>query len=453
MTVQTLRNAGASTIVVNTTSGAPTGGFFASMGTPHTFTDPQTGETVTIISDATAVDFAGHITAGNVVIDAIAPGQTDLGSKVGDVIVIRPLTEWSNNLYNILAQEHADDGKHNNITYNGLLQNTTQIDPTNQYLYSNAIINGGCQVAQRLAPTISTSYQYGAVDRFAAKATGTAVSAGTVTQLTSSLLAAIRGYDLQIAGLTVTGTGIAYLRYRMESKEAMNFINAVASFGCRVYHNVGSAVNYTIYIRKANAADNFSAVTDIANSGAISVPNATATWIKFENINSGSLGDVTNGIEIEIQIACGAVTTKNFNFAEFVFNKGAKAAQFIPRNFDEEMKRCTRYCQKFKPSTTDNFTRFGLGQATAATTVATIVPLIGEMRAIPTLVTPAATNLGHTVASGSVNGCSSVSLSGNGRSTQMVAIDTVTTGMVAGNASALLANGNQVAYMQFEAEL
>ena len=108
-TVQTIRSAGATSNTVNTVSGFPTF-FYATMGTPHTFTDPVTGETITIISDATAVDFAGTINAGKIDIVAIAPGYTDLGSKVGDIIIVRPVTEWANNIFNILSQAHDDNG-------------------------------------------------------------------------------------------------------------------------------------------------------------------------------------------------------------------------------------------------------------------------------------------------------------------------------------------------------
>jgi hypothetical protein len=101
MTVQTIRSAGATSIITNTVAGAPNF-FFATMGTPHTFTDPVTGETITVISEASAVDFAGHLLSGHVEIDAIAPGYTDLGSKVGDIIIIRPITAWADNIFNIL---------------------------------------------------------------------------------------------------------------------------------------------------------------------------------------------------------------------------------------------------------------------------------------------------------------------------------------------------------------
>jgi len=66
--------------------------FCASMGTPHTFVDPVTSETITVISEATAVDFIGHVDGANLEIDTIAPGYTDAGSAVGDIIIIKPTT-------------------------------------------------------------------------------------------------------------------------------------------------------------------------------------------------------------------------------------------------------------------------------------------------------------------------------------------------------------------------
>lgn len=110
MTVTNVRSGGATTIQVNTVANVPAK-FYASMGTPHTFTDPVTGETITVVSEATAVDFAGEIDGSNIEIVEVAPGFTDNGSEVGDIIIIRPITEWANNLFNVLSQAHQDDGK------------------------------------------------------------------------------------------------------------------------------------------------------------------------------------------------------------------------------------------------------------------------------------------------------------------------------------------------------
>lgn len=94
MTIQSVRAPLATTINVNTVAGVPTR-FTGTMGTPHTFNDPVTGETITIISEASAVDFAGHVDSGHLEIDKIAPGYTDQGSKVGDIVIIRPTSQWA----------------------------------------------------------------------------------------------------------------------------------------------------------------------------------------------------------------------------------------------------------------------------------------------------------------------------------------------------------------------
>lgn len=115
-TVQNSRSIGATTIIVDTVVGINGAGFAGTMGTPHTFTDPVTSETITVISEATAVDFTGHVDGSNLEIDDIAPGYTDLGSDVGDIVIIRPTTQWSDNVAAVLDAEHEDDGTHGAIT-------------------------------------------------------------------------------------------------------------------------------------------------------------------------------------------------------------------------------------------------------------------------------------------------------------------------------------------------
>lgn len=108
-TVQSVRAPLASTIVVDTVQGI-NGTFHATMGTPHTFVDPVTSETITVISEATAVDFRGHVDGGNLEIDAIAPGYTDNGSAVNDIVIIKPTTQWADAVADVLDVVHNDDG-------------------------------------------------------------------------------------------------------------------------------------------------------------------------------------------------------------------------------------------------------------------------------------------------------------------------------------------------------
>jgi len=229
-----------------------------------------------------------------------------------------------------------------NYDYSSLVSNVIEHindDAEHGIFYRQAIINGGCQVAQDIVKTLSTTPQYGSVDMFSVKATGTAVSAGTITQVTNSTIGTT-GYALAVTGVTLTGTGIIYTRYRISAKDAIKLKNKIGSFALIVWHDVGSNINYTIYIRKPTVSDNYTGVTEIANSGAISVSSGISNLIKFENI---TLGDVSNGLEIEIQVACGAVTTKNFHFTEFQFNKGSLVLPFIYISLSNTQYACQEY--------------------------------------------------------------------------------------------------------------
>jgi len=243
----------------------------------------------------------------------------------------------------------------------------------------NLIINGSGIINQRVSAytLVKNTYGFGP-DRFAGMATGTAVSAGTLTQTTSANCGHT-GYGFKFSGVTLTGTGILYLRTRIEAKDALWLKNQYASFQAKVYHDVGSSVNYTIYVRKANSADNFAAVTDISNSGATAVATATATTIKYENI---AMGDCSTGIEIEIKVECGAVTTKNFEFTEMQLELGSKATEIEYRNTKAELELCAYYCIVLTRGT---YGLLGLGYSISTTQADTTVSFPTRMRANPTV--------------------------------------------------------------------
>ncbi len=144
-TVSAVRAPSATTIQVDTVLNIPTN-FYASMGTPHTFTDPVTSETITVISEATAVDFSGHVDGSNLEIDAISPGYTDGGSAVGDVVIIKPTTQWANNIANTLAVSHNDDGT--------LKDDSVSTDAIEDNAITTPKINDGAVERAKLAPSV-----------------------------------------------------------------------------------------------------------------------------------------------------------------------------------------------------------------------------------------------------------------------------------------------------------
>ncbi|BDD90857.1 hypothetical protein PanNE5_02970 [Pandoraea sp. NE5] len=229
----------------------------------------------------------------------------------------------------------------------------------------NKLVNGWAYIAQDTARSLSTSPQYGLVDMVAAWASGGSVSAGTITQDTASPVGRT-GYAVKLAGVTLTGSGQVSWRYRMDAAEALKLKNQTSQFQIAVQHDVGSAINYTVVVRKPTVADNYTGTTVISTSSAVSVPSGTPT--KLVPFASGvALGDVSNGIEIEVQAACGAVTTKNFWFTEWQIEEGMVAGPFEYRPISIDMPACERVFQKIGFSA-NTYTLGQRGNAAAANT-------------------------------------------------------------------------------------
>lgn len=235
--------------------------------------------------------------------------------------------------------------------------------------------NAACQVKQQSGNTsITTSPQHAKVDRFAAWANGGTVGAGTIGQNTASAIGR-SGHSLRLANVTLTGSGKLAIRQRIEAVQARQVRNASVSFGVAVWHDCAGPVNYTIRLSKAASADDFSSVTFIAASDAQAVPASTPSRIVFENV---ALGDCSAGLEVQIEADCGAITTKTFEFTEFVAAIAETAPAFVTlRSFAEELAACQRFWE-------DGNGSYNVAQTTVPNTIYEQIPFKATKRAVPT---------------------------------------------------------------------
>jgi hypothetical protein len=207
---------------------------------------------------------------------------------------------------------------------------------------ANAIINGGCVVKQRANATLSTSLQYGGVDRFKVGVTSGTTSAGTITRTTTSV-AGRTGYALHVSGASMASTPTLTVDYYIEALEAINLRNATAQAALSVWHDVGSTISYTVSVDKATAPDNFAAVTNIATSAAQPVASGVATDLTLPGI---AMGDCSNGIRVRVTVQPGTTTTKNFHYTEWWLGE---ITDFPYAPFAVELVKCGRYFQKSFP--------------------------------------------------------------------------------------------------------
>lgn len=178
----------------------------------------------------------------------------------------------------------------------------------------------------------------------------------------------------------------------------------------------------------------------------------SATWKKYTltfalpSISGKTIG--TNSM-LQLIIRFKQNIAMTVDIAQVQLNEGDTALPFQPRHFAIELALCQRYFNKVGFST---HTAFAVGQC-LTTTVAFVnyFPPV-EMRTIPTLIT------GGSLALSSANNTpipvTSLSLSANNSAPNVYTLSVnVASGLVAGNATRLMANNDANAYIAFDAEL
>lgn len=167
--VTNIRTAGSTTIMVDDVTNWPTN-FIATAGTEIVDANNNT-----ILDPATVIVFSGHLSGSTIIIDALAPGYTDPGSAVDDVVIIKPTTMWADQIHTLLAAIMNDDGslKNNAVT--------------------TASIAASAVTSAKLAPSRTTDangwtvYDMGTWKRYTKRVTFSAtVTASSIAALTPS---------------------------------------------------------------------------------------------------------------------------------------------------------------------------------------------------------------------------------------------------------------------------
>ena len=97
-TVTAIRASGSTTLTVDAVTRWPAF-FIATAGTLNA--DGTLGS---------AFVFFGHKSGSTIIIDTIAPGYTDAGNTVGQVVVLKPTTAWADNFATLFGVSFNDDG-------------------------------------------------------------------------------------------------------------------------------------------------------------------------------------------------------------------------------------------------------------------------------------------------------------------------------------------------------
>ena len=207
----------------------------------------------------------------------------------------------------------------------------------------NAVINGGCRVAQRGGvAAINNAWVYGGCDRIAFGPSGFTTLSGTIQQYPG--LATQSGFA-QGASITTTGSGTVSFQSRIESLNSAIYNNKTVTFSATVFQDTGVSQTANLQIGKANSADTFSLQTTLLLGGSVAIPSGTPTKLSV-TLALGATG-ASNGLAVTAQFTgVGAVTANDFWVGDWQLESGSVATPFEQRPIGMELLLCQRYYAK-----------------------------------------------------------------------------------------------------------
>lgn len=244
----------------------------------------------------------------------------------------------------------------------------------------NRVINSGCLVAQGVSPTLSSTPQYGVVDRYLLSATGTGVS-GTVQQVSTSQFP-VTGVGIGTVGSWTSG--VPQVEHRIEAKNTIDLNGRSVTISGRVFHTLGSTRSMQVRLnRPTTTEDVFSAQTTLATSSAFSCPDSVGTAFSF-TVALGAT-DASKGLAIQVfDSAASTVASKIFAISELTLEPGAVVTPFENKMHGNELALCQRYYYRMN-SSAGAARIFGMGSALTTSIPQFFTQFPVEMRANPTV--------------------------------------------------------------------
>lgn len=336
----------------------------------------------------------------------------------------------------------------------------------------NRIINGDMRINQRGSGTLSVNTAgtvFYAVDRWGAAGQSTdgvfSIEAVTVSGK-SWLKATVTTPDAsigssQIYGLfqRIEGYNVRDLQWGQSTAKAVTL-----SFkaNCSVTGTYSGAIQngatnrtypFTFTVSQANVDTNVSVTIpgDTSGTWLTTTGIGMTVWFSF-GVGSSFKGSANAWSGSALYGATGSVDLISTNGATFAITDvqleaGSVATPFEHRDYQSELLRCRRYFQRYTAESTNH--SFNTGQAYASTNSIHAFPFDTPMRTKGTFSYSGTFAVYN--ATGTPQNCSSL-VGGSNGSTNHGDVSTVLTGLVAGNAAALLST-NAADYLQWDAEL
>lgn len=339
--VETDRLSGATTLNVDNVDNWPTN-FICVTGTlnPNNYID-----------NSSMSIFYGHLDAGNIIIDSFAPGYTDVGNTAGQIAIIKPTTEWVNQVVELARVVHADDGtlKDDIITLRPIADGTI-----NALRSKNLLYNGNMNVWQRNTSATPNDDVYSGADRwnFLAEANASwTVARDTDVPVGSQ-------YSMKFSNVTLNNQcAIVQILENLDTKQLDDGTVSLSFWAKTTGTEIGAlraailtwgstadVVTSDVISAWASDGTNPTWATNWTMENTPSNLSLTASWQRFTIENVAIDSATVNNLAVVIWVNDGTITSgDDFWISQIQLNYGSEAAPFQHRSYGEELALCQRY--------------------------------------------------------------------------------------------------------------
>jgi len=343
---------------------------------------------------------------------------------------------------------------------------------------SNMVINGAMTVAQRSSSvTGNGSSGYLTCDRWNISG---GIGTRTVTQQADAPEGFYNSYKIEITTAETSpsaGHALA-LEQRMEGqnlqmlkKGTANALPVTISFWVKS-NKTGT---YIVEIDDNDNARNINKSYTVSSSGvweyktitfegdttgSLNNDNAHSLRMFFwldagSNFRGGTLAtsweSTTNANRVEGNVTFADTIGNTWQVTGVCLNVGDSAIDFPHESYGDTLAKCKRYFERIGIPAGSNYQSFGVGHVHTNVIAVSVIPYEVEKRANPTASYDTASNFALLNAAGGAVACTGI---GTSRiTTHAVSITANASGLVAGNATFLLANNAAKPFIDIEAEL
>lgn len=194
----------------------------------------------------------------------------------------------------------------------------------------NLLTNGGCKAVRDdrlgLGFGVQTSFAEGELAGIFARVTNS--TAGTFQRIFDTSFSTSNCYSQLNNVSTDNSEAVAEIQWRMPSGDGAAISGDDVVFQVQVAQNSGSPMNCYVTLYKCDVEDDFSNLTTVTASSAVSIPSGD---FRSLTLPLEGAGDLTTGVAVVVTFDCGIVSNTNFSAGEAQLERGLIATQFEDR--------------------------------------------------------------------------------------------------------------------------